>query len=147
MYASANRLTHTSQFIMQYGCVQMLDGIEGIDWHRLNHAYGPADDVPELLRSLTSPNEKTREDSIRKLFGNIWHQGTVYEATIYAVPFLIELLTSKETRCKSGVACLLASIVNGYGFLEVHTQSKFLELQWRAILKKRRQKPGKRNGE
>lgn len=115
---------------------QLLEGIDDIDWHCVSHAYGPADDVPYLLRSLCSSNEKICDDAIGKLFGNIWHQGTVYEATIYAIPFLIELLKSKETRNRSAIACLLACIVNGYGYLEAHTTSTFFTTVWKGILHK-----------
>ena len=114
----------------------MFGGIDDIDWSSLTHAYGPADDVPGLLRSLNSPNEKTRKDAIYELFGNIWHQGTVYEATIYAVPYLIELLASPEAEDKSVIACLLASIADGYGYLEVHAQPASFEADWQSILAK-----------
>ena len=114
----------------------MFEGIDDIDWGNLTHAYGSADDVPALLRSLASPDEKTRKDAIYELFGNIWHQGTVYEATIYAVPYLVELLASPETEDKSSIACLLASIADGYGYLEVHAQPESFESDWRSILAK-----------
>ncbi|MFD6972092.1 hypothetical protein [Streptomyces sp. NPDC059949] len=32
----------------------MPDGIDGIDWAALEDAYGPADDVPDLLRAAGS---------------------------------------------------------------------------------------------
>ena len=44
----------------------MFDGIDDIDWGSLTHAYGPADDVPGLLRSLASSDEKTREDARKR---------------------------------------------------------------------------------
>ncbi|KAF5260704.1 hypothetical protein FOXYS1_8635, partial [Fusarium oxysporum] len=31
-----------------------LAGLDSIDWSRLNHAYGPADDVPLILGDLQS---------------------------------------------------------------------------------------------
>ncbi len=33
----------------------MLEGLNDINWQRLTHAYGPATDVPDLIRKLTSP--------------------------------------------------------------------------------------------
>ncbi|MEV4709105.1 hypothetical protein [Actinoplanes sp. NPDC049316] len=59
----------------------MLDGLDEVDWAALTHAYGPAHDVPELLR----------EAALSDLYGRIFHQGTVYTATAAAVPFLVEL--------------------------------------------------------
>lgn len=67
----------------------MLEGLNDINWQRLTHAYGPASDVPELIRNLTSPAPDIREQAQKGLRSTIWHQGTVYEATAYALPFLI----------------------------------------------------------
>ena len=60
----------------------MLDGLDLIDWASLQHAYDSAADVPDLLRDLASTNEEKRKNAIYKLFGNIWHQGTVYPSPI-----------------------------------------------------------------
>ena len=75
-----------------------------------------------------------RDHAARELFGNIWHQGTVYEATAYTVPFLIELLHCPSTPGHSTVAMLLASIAAGCGYLEVHARSDAGETEWRKIL-------------
>ncbi len=114
----------------------MFDGLDDIDWEERTHAYGPADDVPDLLRSLISPDEQVRKDTLYELFGNIWHLGTVYEATIDAVPFLIELLAHPETPDKAGIASLLASIADGRGYLEVHARPELFEAEWKQILGK-----------
>lgn len=114
----------------------MLDGLDQIDWKQLTHAYGPADDVPALIRTLLSQDKSERDRAIYELFGNIYHQGTVYEATAYAVPFLIELLDDPSTPDRSIVACLLASIADGCGYLEVHARSEWGESAWREILAK-----------
>src|SRR5688572_7894632 len=83
------------------GGADMLDGIDSIDWASLNHAYGSAEDVPGLLRQLTSDDDEKRQEAIYELFGNIWHQGTVYPATAVAVPFLYELLNAPGIAGKS----------------------------------------------
>lgn len=44
--------------------------------------------MPGLLRTIASGDAKAADDTVFELFGNIWHQGTVYRATPYAVPFL-----------------------------------------------------------
>jgi hypothetical protein len=71
--------------------VAMLEGLDEIDWAALSHAYGPATDVPEWLRSLRSPDPEVRE-WVREDW-NIVHQGTGYAATAPAVPFLADLFT------------------------------------------------------
>ncbi len=98
----------------------MLERLDTIDWHSLKHAYGPADDVPELLRSLLIDDKVVRNKIMHELFSNVTHQGTVYEATIYVVPVLYELLESKATPMKSDIACLIGEIGNGYGYYQVH---------------------------
>ncbi|MDZ7617237.1 MAG: PBS lyase, partial [Patescibacteria group bacterium] len=74
----------------------MLEGLDTVDWASLRHAYGEATDVPGLLSALLSPDPKLREEATCELFGNIWHQGTVYPASAAAVPFLYELLTAPD---------------------------------------------------
>jgi HEAT repeat protein len=113
----------------------MLNGVDSIDWGSLNHAYGEASDVPEILRSLLSP--EAAENAAYELYGNIWHQGTVYSATAAAVPFLYEILAAPGVKGRSGIAHLLASIAAGRGYLEVHAVSPHGEKSWREILGKR----------
>jgi hypothetical protein len=98
----------------------VLDNLDKVDWASLSHAYGKADDVPHLLRMLASKRKKDRESALYDLFGNIWHQGTVYEATAYAVPFLIELLTSPKVLGKDGILTLLENLGAGHSYLKVH---------------------------
>lgn len=92
----------------------MLDGLDQIDWARLGHAYGPAKDVPEQIRALCSADPDTRAKARWQLYGNIFHQGTRYEATAYAVPFLIEVLGAPDTVDRAELLELLSSIAIGY---------------------------------
>jgi HEAT repeat protein len=107
------------------GTATMLESLEEIDWGNLHHAYGPASDVPDLLRALASPRRKERSRAIYDLYGNIWHQGTVYEATAYAVPFLIELLREPAVQDKAAILGLLQAVARGTSYLEVHQ-----DLEW-----------------
>jgi HEAT repeat protein len=98
----------------------MLEKLDSIDWSSLSHAYGEASDVPDIIRALASDDPETREEAISELHGNIWHQGTVYEATPYAVPFLIELLKADTVKGKDAILGLLSSIAEGSSYLDVH---------------------------
>lgn len=69
----------------------MLDGIDDIDWSALTHAYGPADDIPALLRAAGSPDAAERETALEELFSSFCHQGSIYPATAAAVPFVARL--------------------------------------------------------
>lgn len=93
----------------------MLDQLDEVPWEKLTHAYGSASDVPAMLRALAEGDP----DALSELFGNIWHQGTVYEATAFAVPFLIELL-DVDSVDRLGVLELLRSIANGSSYPDVH---------------------------
>jgi hypothetical protein len=68
----------------------LLSGLESVAWADLEHAYGPATDVPRLLRALLQ--DEQRESAMYELWGNVFHQGTVYQASPQVIPFLLELL-------------------------------------------------------
>ena len=98
------------------------DGLDDIPWEDLSHAHGDAGDVPELLRRLTSPDRDARKDAIYQLYGNIWHQGTIYESTSHAVPFLMRLHSIPDLPAHEYVATLLMLIGAGRGYFEVHSK-------------------------
>jgi hypothetical protein len=77
-----------------------LDELDQVDWSRLEHCYGKgvvslgvagdasfaiAGDVSRSLAALRSDPSLAIGDG---LYSNICHQGTVYQATAYAVPFI-----------------------------------------------------------
>ncbi|MEU6192774.1 hypothetical protein [Streptomyces sp. NPDC047061] len=72
--------------------------LDRVDWSRLCHAYGSAEDVPALLRDLASPVEETAAEAEQELWSSIVHQGTVYPATAPAVPFLARLVAEGVRR-------------------------------------------------
>ncbi len=88
----------------------VLQRLESVPWGELSHAFGNAGDVPGLLRALTSKDAVQREDALFELFGNIWHQGTVYEATAYAVPFLVELAVDRTISGRAEILGLIGWI-------------------------------------
>lgn len=79
----------------------LLDGLDAVDWQRYHHAYGPATDVPVLLRALAFPDQapatlkrgaKSVFDSVAwTLWGNVFHQGSVWGVSAKVIPFLVEL--------------------------------------------------------
>src|SRR4051812_39521099 len=56
------------------------------DWASLEHAYGSAADVPDLLKQL-SPDADG--DVWTELWSRLCHQGTIYSASLAALPELI----------------------------------------------------------
>ncbi|MEU2545203.1 HEAT repeat domain-containing protein [Streptomyces roseolus] len=88
----------------------MLTGIEEVDWASLGHAYGPADDVPELLRGLASPDPAEREAALDGMYGAVHHQGDVYDSTLACIPFLLELVADPAVQDRGAIVELLTSI-------------------------------------
>ncbi|WP_078868016.1 HEAT repeat domain-containing protein [Streptomyces sp. NRRL F-5727] len=88
----------------------MLTGIEEVDWASLGHAYGPADDVPALLRGLASPDPAEREAGLDGMYGAVHHQGDVYDSTLACIPFLLELVADPAVQDRGGIVELLTSI-------------------------------------
>jgi len=77
--------------------IRALDERGRVDWAELEHAYGKGVTTFGSNQSLDSLGDVSgslsllRSDPLRGvdvLYSNICHQGTVYEATAYAVPFV-----------------------------------------------------------
>lgn len=98
----------------------MVEDLDKVEWGKLHHAYGSAEDVPILLRSLTSHSEEVRQEAWGDLHGNLWHQGTIYEATAHAVPFLIRLACGPDVPDRHQILSYLGLIVRGSSFWDVH---------------------------
>jgi hypothetical protein len=98
----------------------MLEGLDRIDWSSVEHAYGPAGDVPGLIRDLASDDAATRKQALRTLWSNVIHQGTVYSATSHAVPFLIELLESLTVQDKPELLVYVGALACGSSYHDVH---------------------------
>ncbi len=69
----------------------ILTAIAGVEWGHLCHAYGTAADVAAQLAAITVGDHVTRDTAWWNLWGNIHHQGTIYAATVHAVPVLVRL--------------------------------------------------------
>ncbi|MET8750315.1 hypothetical protein ABZW32_09535 [Streptomyces sp. NPDC004667] len=71
--------------------VHPLAGLDAHPWHSFTHAYGSAEDVPDLLRALTATDGDAAHEALSELYGCVLHQGTVYAASAEAVPFLARI--------------------------------------------------------
>jgi hypothetical protein len=93
-----------------------------VPWSTLRHAYGIGDvdgsiecDVQGALHALASGET---EEAMNALWSSICHQGTIYQATPYAVPFLAAIAAGEDeitTRLKM-IAMLLADIAGAARF-------------------------------
>ncbi|MEW2133371.1 HEAT repeat domain-containing protein [Streptomyces sp. NPDC005435] len=70
-----------------------LAGLDAHPWTTVHHAYGPAEDLPGLLRAFAEGGEDA-EEALDELYGSIVHQGTVYAASVDAAPYLARIAAS-----------------------------------------------------
>jgi hypothetical protein len=89
---------------------------EEVDWSTVGACYGPATPVPGLLQQLASPLQRERSDAMAELWGCLCHQGTVYEASAIAAPFLYG--AAKAPHLQSGERSQLLALVVHIGLGE-----------------------------
>ncbi len=65
--------------------------LDALPWASYGHAYGSAEDVPGCLRALAGDDDAAADEAQSELYGSILHQGSVYEASAKAVPFLARI--------------------------------------------------------
>lgn len=76
-----------------------------VRWQTLEHAYGPATNVPELLDELRrSPGD------VADVHDALVHQGSLYSATFIAVPILVEIAQAALPAQRTGLLVLLGSV-------------------------------------
>ncbi|MEU9235174.1 hypothetical protein [Streptomyces subrutilus] len=96
--------------------------LDAVPWHTLTHAYGPAEDVPDLIRALYQDDDSVADEAIYELYGNIHHQGTVYPASAPAVPFLAHAVRHAPGK-RAELLMLLATLAD-------HDQADFESPHW-----------------
>lgn len=92
----------------------MLEKLDTIPWSELQHAYGSAADVPNNIRGLASSDKEIRKKALWTLYGNIFHQGTRYNATPYAIPFLFELIENQNIEERHKLIYYVVHLALGY---------------------------------
>ena len=79
----------------------MLEGLNDVAWHRIDHAYGPALDTPGHVRALLSNDPELVSRAITDLDRTIHEEGGfVCPAATAVLPFLVEVMPvlSRENR-------------------------------------------------
>jgi len=109
----------------------MLERLDEIEWGELSHAYGVATDVPLILRALAEGDgfgdskEFDDDDLVLALGNRIAHQGSLYPATLPAVPFLMEIVEKGRLSNRNEIVDLLVIIANGWnGIIEEEAESE-----------------------
>ena len=95
--------------------MRSLDHLSETDWDGLEHAYGSAGDIPDLLRDV-----HTGVESFGDLLGALCHQGTRYSASAAAVPYVAGLTTADDPDVALYslmlLGCLAIGDDDGYSF-------------------------------
>ena len=83
-----------------------------VDWKKLVHAYGSAGNIPSLLEQLSSfPDESSYGlEPWYSLWSSLYHQGTIYSASIAAVPEIVKHLATAPQKATFRFFALPVSI-------------------------------------
>jgi hypothetical protein len=94
----------------------ILEGLDQTDWGTLRHVSGPAEDIPTLLRQIASTDWPAQEAAFAELEGRLFHQFSIYSATVAAVPYLLQCLADPSFTLREDLLrflSLLASLGGG----------------------------------
>jgi hypothetical protein len=89
--------------------------VDEVSWDLLRHAYGKAEDTPGLLKALESADVDVADQALAALYASICHQGSVYTASVAAIPILFEIasrLTDRRRQCR--VLLLAINMADAY---------------------------------
>lgn len=74
--------------------MNVLDGLEAVNWNSLNTMSGDASQIPKLLRDLTSVDKVIREDALVEIQDEIMHQTSTFDSAPFVLHFILELLST-----------------------------------------------------
>jgi hypothetical protein len=78
------------------------DDLEQIAWHRLEHNYGQADDVPGWLRDCASDDAERAATALDAFDAAVYHQGGwICPAAPVTLPFLVDLAAGRAVHHRS----------------------------------------------
>ncbi|MFG3723328.1 hypothetical protein ACGF8D_36630 [Streptomyces massasporeus] len=87
----------------------MWEGLDEVDWAGLEHNYGSARDVPDLLRRCARRPADEAEAAADDLLNLLFHQGGwICPAVPPALPFLLRLVAHPDVPCRRTVLDLVA---------------------------------------
>lgn len=93
----------------RHACGHPLDAsIRKVPWTELSHAYGPAREVPDLLRAMYAGDMDAWQD----FWNFLMHQGTLYPATVAVIPILLEWLADPDAPQRAEVWSFLRAALS-----------------------------------
>lgn len=89
----------------------MLEGLDKIDWSKLEQAYGTSENIPDMLRAFLELEEgEELEEVFDELAQCILHQGTLYDVTPVVIPFVLELVEQPTTSYRERLIYILTAM-------------------------------------
>ncbi|MEU7211854.1 HEAT repeat domain-containing protein [Streptomyces sp. NPDC044989] len=105
----------------------MWEGLEEVDWAGLEHNYGSAEDVPDLLHQCAVPNPEDAEEAASELLNLLFHQGGwICSAAPAALPFLLSLAAEPHVQSRRTLLELVARLAAEAG----QVADRFLDPGW-----------------
>ena len=105
-------------------------------WHELRHAYGPASNVPDLLRAarnVAAPSGANKEPW-HSLWSALCHQYDVYSGSIAAFPHLVQIAAERRPMYRVDPLLLAAAIETYRHRPSGPAVPSYLEVSYRAAL-------------
>lgn len=109
----------------------MWDELDTVDWASLEHNYGPATDVPALLRQCASGNAEQAGAARGDLSNKLFHQGGwICSAAPAALPFLMRLAVDQSVNHRPFIVELIGRIAREATIVE----PQFVDDGWPSAL-------------
>lgn len=89
-----------------------LQGVEDVDWSTLDHAYGKATDIPRILYTLASNDERWNEAN-EQLCSSVTHQESIYSATAPTMRFIASIASAPQLLGKRRLDLLYTLFIAG----------------------------------
>jgi hypothetical protein len=99
------------------------DYLSHVRWNELSVASGAANEVPQALMGLLSPDEETQRRSYWQLDNEVVLQSDLYEAAYFVIPVLVQMLVDRVAHGRERIYDLLYEIANGYAPPEIECQT------------------------
>ncbi|MET9590583.1 HEAT repeat domain-containing protein [Streptomyces sp. NPDC006516] len=110
-------------------------GLDAVDWARLKHNYGSAEDVPGLLRRCGGPDPDDAGDASSELLNLLFHQGGwVCSAASAALPFVLRLAATPQVPSRCAMLELVAMLAAEAGRIEARFLDPGWALAWKQAL-------------
>lgn len=86
-----------------------------IDWGAVGHAYGFATEIPFALDELAAAGRDAAHGMLvlGGLWGNVFHQGTRYDASVVTLPILVEIARDPACAVRTNVLDLVVALLLG----------------------------------